>query len=240
MRKEIIGNSELFLADCLDVFKKLKDESVDLIVTDPPYLMDYKTGYRKDKGHDFCSAIQNDSNDDLVSQSIKEMHRVLKDGSGAYIFCNSNKIDFFKAEAEKYFDVKNILIWIKNNWTAGDLAGAYAKRTEFIIFAAKGRHELSGGRDTDCLFYDRVSGDDQVHQNQKPLSLIKYLILKSSKENDVVLDAFMGSGTTGVACQSLNRKFIGCEVEEKYFEVACKRIDRESKNINLFGFDEVG
>lgn len=152
---------------------------------------------------------------------------------GLYMFCNSNHIDFFKQEIEKHFKVKNILIWIKNNWSAGDLKGAYAKSTEFIIFAVKGRHLLNGGRDTDTLYYDRVVGNMQLHQNQKPVDLIKFLINKSSQTEDTILDCFMGSGTTGVACMETNRNFIGIELDENYYNIAKQRIQEAKEQRKL-------
>ena len=139
------------------------------------------------------------------------------------MFCNSNHVDYFKQEIQQYFDFKNILVWIKNNHTAGDLTGAYGKKTEFIIYASKGRHELNGNRDVDTLFYDRVVGNNQVHQNQKPIDLLEFLINKSSNFGETVLDCFMGSGSTGVACLQTNRNFIGIELDEKYYNIAKKR-----------------
>ena len=156
---------------------------------------------------------------------IRYVYRLLKEDSAFYCFCNANHIDFFKQEIEEYFKVKNILIWIKNNHTAGDLKGAYGKKTEFIIYAVKGRHLLNGKRDVDTLYYNRVVGNMQLHQNQKPVDLIEFLISKSSQPNDVVLDPFMGSGTTGVACKKINRKFIGIELDDDYYKIAKQRIN---------------
>ena len=139
------------------------------------------------------------------------------------MFCNSNHVDYFKQQIQEYFDFKNILIWIKNNHTAGDLTGAYGKKTEFIIYASKGRHKLNGNRDVDTLYYDRIVGNKQVHQNQKPIDLLEFLISKSSNFGETVLDCFMGSGSTGVACLQTNRNFIGIELDEKYYNIAKKR-----------------
>ena len=139
------------------------------------------------------------------------------------MFCNANHIGYFKQQIEQHFKLKNILIWIKNNWSAGDLKGAYAKQTEFILFASKGRHLLNGARDTDILYYDRVVGNMQLHQNQKPVDLLTFLINKSSKPKDTILDCFMGSGTTGVACLETNRNFIGIELDENYYNIAKER-----------------
>ena len=204
---------------------KLVDDGVkvDLICTDPPYLMNYKTNRRKDKTHDFCKPIANDTNFELIKDIMPLLFELLNQGGAIYMFCNANYIDYFKQQIEQHFALKNILIWVKNNWSAGDLKGAYAKQTEFILYAVKGRHILNGARDTDTLYYNRVVGNMQLHQNQKPVDLCKYLINKSSNENDTVLDCFMGSGSTGVACLQTNRNFIGIELEEKYYNIAKKR-----------------
>ena len=206
--------------------KDIPDKSVDLIVTDPPYLMNYKTNRRKNKDHDFCSSIKNDDNEEVVKKSIIEMARLLKDTGALYVFCNANKIEVFKKIISELLIFKNILIWVKNNHTAGDLKGAYAKKTEFIIYATKGKHHLNGKRATDVLFYNRVSGKKQVHQNEKPIDILEFIISKSSNINGLVLDGFMGSGSTGVAAKNLNRKFIGIELEKKYFDIAKERIKK--------------
>lgn len=217
----------LINGNCIEEMKKMVDNSikVDMILTDPPYLINYKTGYRKNKSHDFCSPIKNDNNEKIIQDSLSLMFDLLKDGGALYCFCNANKVDFFKQEIEKYFKMKNILIWVKNNWTAGDLKGAYGKQTEFIIYAVKGRHLLNGRRDTDVLHYNRVSGKKQLHQNQKPVDLLEYLINKSSNINDIILDPFMGSGSTGVACVNTNRNFIGIELDKEYFNITKERIN---------------
>ena len=216
---------KLIHGDCLEEMRKLADDGVkvDMICTDPPYLMNYKTGRRKDKTHDFCKPIANDPNFELIKDIMPLLFELLNQGGAIYMFCNANHIDYFKQQIEQHFTLKNILIWVKNNWSAGDLKGAYAKQTEFILYAVKGRHILNGARDTDTLYYNRVVGNMQLHQNQKPVDLCKYLINKSSNENDTVLDCFMGSGSTGVACLQTNRNFIGIELEEKYYNIAKKR-----------------
>ena len=215
----------LIHGDCLEEMQKLADDGVkvDMICTDPPYLINYKTGRRKDKTHDFCKQIANDTNFELIKDIMPLLFELLNQGGAIYMFCNANHIDYFKQQIEQHFTLKNILIWVKNNWSAGDLKGAYAKQTEFILYAVKGRHILNGARDTDTLYYNRVVGNMQLHQNQKPVDLCKYLINKSSNENDTVLDCFMGSGSTGVACLQTNRNFIGIELEEKYYNIAKKR-----------------
>ena len=220
---------DLRCGDCLELMKDMPDGSIDLIVTDPPYLIKYKTNRRKNKTHDFCSEILNDDNYALISNYIKECYRILKDNTAMYMFCNCDRVDYFKQELEKTgFKIKNMIIWVKNNWTAGDLKAQFGKQYEIIFLVNKGRKYFNGKRITDVWNFDRVSGNKQVHQNQKPVDLLEQCILKHSKENDIVFDGFMGVGSTGVACLNTNRNFIGIELDEKYFNIAKERIEKIS------------
>ena len=222
---------KLYRGDCLELMKDLPDGSIDLVLTDPPYLINYKTKRRKDKTHRFCKPIINDNNDQLIIDFIYESYRVLKDNTAFYCFCSPDTVEFFKYSIQQAgFKIKNIIVWVKNNWTAGDLKAQYGKQYELIIYANKGRRELNGKRISDVWYFDRVAGKKQLHQNQKPLELIQQIIEKSSKENDLVLDPFMGSGSTGVACINTNRNFIGIEKDETYFKIAKKRIDEAEKS----------
>lgn len=217
-------NGILYCGDCLKIFRNFPNVSIDLILTDPPYLIDYKTSHRKDKSHDFCKPILNDSNPDLIREFIKTSFRLLKNNTAFYCFGSWKTIDFFKAEIEKYFKLKNIIVWVKNNWTAGDLKAQYGQQYELILYANKGRRFIYGKRLSDVWFFDRVAGKGQKHQNEKPLSLIMKIIIKSSAKRDLVLDPFIGSGTTAAACEELNRRWIGIEISEEYCETARNRI----------------
>jgi site-specific DNA-methyltransferase (adenine-specific) len=211
--------------DCLELMKELPDNSIDLIVTDPPYLMNYKTGRRKDKSHKFCTKIAGDSDEGLIKTYIAECYRIMKNDTAMYMFCNSNKVDFFKQELEKYFTIKNIIVWVKNNHTAGDLIAQFGKKYEFIFLVNKGRAPIRNGRITDVWEFAKVSGNNLLHQNQKPIELIQQCIEKHSDEGAIVFDGFMGSGTTAVACVNTNRHYIGYELDAEYFDIACKRLD---------------
>ena len=218
---------KLYCDDCLNIMKQIENESIDLIVTDPPYLIKYKTNHRKNKDHDFCSEILNDDNEQLIIDYIRECYRILKNNTAMYMFCNCDKVDFFKQELENAgFKIKNMIIWVKNNWTAGDLKAQFGKQYEIIFLVNKGRKCFNGKRITDVWMFDKISGKKQLHQNQKPVDLLKQCILKHSDENDIVFDGFMGSGSTGVACIETNRKFIGVELDKKYFEIAKERIEK--------------
>ena len=225
-------NYKLICGDCIEKMKQIPNESIDLIVTDPPYLIKYKTSYRKDKNHDFCSEILNDDNEQLIIDYIRECYRILKNNTAMYMFCNCDRVDFFKQQLElNGFKIKNMIIWVKNNWTAGDLKAQFGKQYEIIFLVNKGRKVFNGKRITDVWEFNRVSGKKQLHQNQKPIDLLEQCILKHSDENDIVFDGFMGSGSTGIACLNTNRRFIGIELDEKYFNMAKERIENHKKEL---------
>ena len=216
--------NHIYNMDCLEGMKAIKDCSIDLVITDPPYLINYKTNHRKDKEHQFCKVIKNDDNPQLISNYIKECYRIMKDNTAMYMFCSFDKVDFFKQELEKYFKVKNMIVWIKNNWTAGDLKAQFGKQYEIVFLVNKGRKLFNGKRITDVWNFNRISGKKQLHQNEKPLDMIEQCVLKHSDEGNLIFDGFMGSGTTAIACIDLNRNYIGFELDTGYFNIANERL----------------
>ena len=230
--------NKIYNEDCLEGMKRIPDGSVDLIVTDPPYLMNYKTGRRKDKTHRFNDVILNDDNEQLITDYVKECYRIMKDDTAMYLFCSSNKVDFFKRELEKLFSIKNMIIWVKNNHTAGDLESAFGRKYEIVFLVNKGQRKFNGERLTDIWEFPKVSSDSQLHQNQKPIELIKRCIEKHSNVSDVVFDGFMGSGTTAAAALDTNRNYIGFELDEYYFNVAEKRIKNHTTQTDIFNLLE--
>ena len=218
--------NEIVKGDCLQGMRAdIPDESIDLIVTDPPYLVSYKTNHRKNKDHKFCTEIKNDNNPDLIRDYIKECYRVLKPNSAMYMFCSCVHVDkFMQMAREAGFNIKNNIVWVKNNWTAGDLQASFGRQHEYILLLNKGRKKFHGKRITDERHFNRVAGSKQVHQNQKPIDLIKQCIKYHSEEGGVVFDGFMGSGTTAVACVETGRNFVGYELDAEYHAVACERL----------------
>jgi len=171
----------IYNEDCLETMKRMPDNYIDLIVTDPPYGMDYQSSRRIDK----FAKIVNDQSLEWLEPFLKEAYRVMKNNSHIYMFCNDFAISEFRNLTEKVgFNPKRALVWVKNNHTSGDLLGDYANKTEFIVFAHKGRKELKGNRDNNVLQFDRVSAME--HPTQKPTEIIKYLLTKSSEEGDIV------------------------------------------------------
>ena len=122
--------NQIINADCMDILKELPDKSIDLVLTDPPYAMNFQSNYRQIKH----KKIENDNNLNWLPEWCEQISRVIKDNAHLYIFCSWHNIDVFKQEIEKYIKVKNILIWAKNNTGMGDLQNDYAPQYEMIIY----------------------------------------------------------------------------------------------------------
>lgn len=218
--------NKIILGDCLEIMKTFPDKSFDLVLTDPPYGMDYQSSRRTDK----YEKIAGDVTLEWIRPFLSEAFRVLKENSHIYLFCNDYAISDFRNEAELAgFTPKRTMVWVKNNHTSGDLEGDYGNKTEFIMFAHKGRRELNGNRDTNVIEEKRQATD--FHPTQKPVELMKYLINKSSNEGQTILDPFGGSCTTLVAAEELGRKCICIEKEEKYVNIGRERLSSMTKQL---------
>lgn len=192
----------------------------------PPYLINYRSNRRVVK--EKFDKIQNDHEaDQIIIDALKEYYRVLKNDSAIYMFCSWHHIEFFKTEFEKYFNLKNILIWNKNNHGSGDLRGSYAPKYEMILFGHKGRALFQNKRIPDVIDCAKVPSSKLSHPTEKPIKLLETFILNNSKPDDIVLDGFIGSGSTALAALHTGRRFIGYELDEKYYNIACQRIDQE-------------
>lgn len=216
---------KLYQGDCLEVMKEIPNKSIDCIITDSPYGFGYQSNMKKNKD----LPMFYDRNTSWLNEWLYNSNKLLKDDGHLYMFAPVQKIDEFKQKIENFFIIKNILVWDKKGFGMGDLYGQYAPSYEFIIFAVKEQgRKLNGKRERDLLSFAKTKCE--YHPTQKPIDLIEYLIKKSTNENDIVLDSFMGSGSTGVACVNTNRKFIGIELDEKYFNIAKERIYEQRKS----------
>ena len=211
--------NQIIQGDCLEVMKDIPDKSIDMILTDPPYGMSFQSNYRKEQ----YAEITGDSNLDWIEEFVNQSHRVAKEDTAHYIFCSFHNIDIFKQAFEKKFKIKNILIWEKNNTSMGDLKGDFAPKVEFILFIQKGRRLINGKRDPNIFKFARTGNN--LHPTEKPVDMFEYLLSKFSNEQDLILDPFAGSGTTGVACKNLNRNFILIEKEQEYIDIINKRLN---------------
>lgn len=222
---------DLRQGDCLEVLKSMPSESIDLIVTDPPY----KTTSRGNAGNS-GGMLQKEINkkgqvfnfnDIDCEKYAPEFYRVLKDGSHCYIMTNHiNLIHILNTFTANGFHFIKSLIWDKGNKIMGQY---YMSQFEYILFFRKGKGiKINNCGTSDILSVPNKKLKDtngkNLHDTEKPVNLMKILIENSSAENELVLDPFMGIGSTGVACVNTNRNFIGIELDQEYFEIAKERI----------------
>ena len=215
-------NCILYKGDCLEILKQIPDGSVDMVLADPPYGIDYQSSRVKDKDKRLPK-ILNDKQPFVAF--IHELPRILHRGGCCMIFTRWDVQQVFIDELNKCgLKPKNVIIWDKMTHGMGDLRRAFGSRYESIIFVANHDFRFNGKRPTDIVCQAKVSPNKLIHPNEKPVNLLKTLIDKCTKNGDTVLDCFMGSGSTGVACVNTGRKFIGIELDEHYFNVAEQRI----------------
>ena len=233
-----MSNIDLILGDAIETMKTMQDESIDSVVTDPPYKI--ITGGDSNGKNSIRPKGILKGNRELMrtipkfSDWLFEIYRVLKYGSQNYIMVNSSNLLKMSNEIEKAgFKIQNFLVWQKNNCTPSQY---YMKNCEYTIFFRKGKSKYInniGGSKTVHSF-DNIIGK-KIHPTEKPINLMEFYISNSTNEFDVVLDPFMGSGTTGIACRNLNRNFIGIEKQKDYYDISKKRIEQKHiKQQSLF------
>jgi len=208
--------------DCLNVFKFIPDQSIDLVVTDCPYKT-ISGGVKTPKGGIFLTREAKAgkmfrNNDIEFLEWLPEVYRILKQGTHCYIMVNARNLTRLQCAAEQAgFQFVNILIWEKNNVTPNRY---YMQQAEYILLLRKGpARTINNPGTSNVLKVPNIIGR-KVHPTEKPVELMKILIENSSQPGDTVLDPFMGSGSTGVACIENDRKFIGIEIDKKYFDIA--------------------
>jgi len=214
--------NEVVCGDCLEAMKKLPDNSVDLIITDPPY--GDGSGYGR-----FGKTIENNEDESINYPMIAQGYRILKPDSNMYIFTNWKfevKLREF-IEDNTDFVINMLLVIVKNNIGMGY---AFRNQHEFCLVLSKGKPEYNSRDFSNVMNAAHVEHDARTHPHQKELSIIQKLILHSSNPNDIILDGFMGTWTTARACKDLERRFIGFEIEEKF----CKIGEERLKQQNLF------
>lgn len=200
----------LYLGDSREIVPALPRP--DALVTDPPYGMAFRSNFRTER-HE---AIANDGDEDLLLWCAG-----LPASHSRYIFCRWDNL----ASLPK---ARSVVTWIKNNWSMGDLDHEHARQTETICFWPGEGHFFPKGRPQDVVFAPRTGNDH--HPTEKPVGLMAAVCEWTS---GVIMDPFMGSGTTGVTAVRLGRPFVGVEIDARYFDTACRRISEELKRPRL-------
>lgn len=219
--------------NAIEVLHNISDNSIDLIITDPPYPTTKRGGTGNSGGmckkKEFSNGKVFKHNDIKPQEYISEFYRVLKDGTHCYIMTNHvNLYEMLTVAKESGFHFIKSLIWNKGNKIMGQ---AYMSQFEYILFFRKGKFKKINKCGTaDILDVPNKKHKDEdgknLHDTEKPIDLMKILIENSSLENELVIDPFMGIGSTGVAAKELNRRFIGVELDENYYEIAKQRINK--------------
>lgn len=218
--KVIKDRYKLYQGDCLEVMDELikDDVKVDMILTDPPYGIDLTP--QRENGKFKNTKVINDNNLCWLPKFVNQIYALTK--NTAIIFCAWQNIDKFKIELEKKFTIKNILVWNKDWFGMGN---NYRPNYELILLCCKTNITTKSKNKSNILTYRRIPPQELKHSCEKPVGLLEDLIYELTDENDIVLDSFMGSGSTGVACLNTNRRFIGIELDEKYFTIAYTRLE---------------
>lgn len=208
---------ELLNGNTFEIIKTFEDESFDLICTDPPFGQNINYG-RSQLGH---RTIENDNNLEWLDDWSKNAYRILKNNTHCIVFWQWRTYSQLENIMLKNgFILKTVGIWDKKN--AG-LGNGLAEQYEQICFFKKGNARQNFFRGN-VFRIGRINGRPE-HPHQKPVDLICELLKLCSKENDSVLDCFMGSGSVGLACKATNRNFTGIELDENYFNLSKQTIE---------------
>jgi DNA modification methylase len=218
----------LWEGDCCELLTKVQTASVDLIITDPPYGIDYDsvggTGYRTPSEFDDTP----EATLALLRSALKEMRRILKPTGHLYAFFGiqlwAETISIYKQAG---FEPDPLpCVWIKNKHETVDWDKRYAPAWEPFLFCTSKERSLNRKR-TNVFQYDVDSGKDMVHSSQKPIALLEELIDLSSMEGQLVLDPFCGSGSIPVAAKRMSRRFLGIEIDNRLLNIARLRLLKE-------------
>lgn len=237
--------NSIIQGDCLQIMSQIPDGSIDLIVTDPPYKLTQRGSSGTMSGYWTTDAAKKgtvfEHNDIEIEQYLPEFYRILKEDAHCYIMCNNlNMPHFFDVIGKSKFHFVKLLVWDKQTKICGKY---YMGQIEFIFFLRKGKDKPINDCGVSDLFSfpnkkEKNADGLNIHDSQKPVGLMQTLIRNSSNEGDIVLEPFCGSGTTCIAALRENRKYIGIELDPKYYEVAKKRIETELSQLKLFDYEK--
>lgn len=235
MRKEQIGLATLYLGDCREMFAEIGTGTVAAVVTDPPYGINTKSdGMGKlSPWADWCNSSY------WYADWLATCQRLVGNTGCVWSCLNwRSMVTFQKASADIRWPIESLLIWDKDWIGPGGPKGLRPSYEMVALFAA----DLFGLEDRslrDVQQFKWSSIKPNGHPAEKPENLMTWLIDISTKRGDVVMDPFMGSGTTGAAATKTGRQFIGCEMDEAWFDVACRRIEASQRQHDLFRDERV-
>lgn len=210
------NNIILHNGDCVEYMKTMDKKSVDLLLTDIPY----NEVNRKDNGLRSLDKGVADSAEFDLDETLKQFMRVTK--GSIYVFCGIEQVSHIKKTFRENGLSTRLVVWNKTNPSPMNGDKIWLSSVECCVYGKFPKATFNEHCKGSVLNFP--SGRSKIHPTQKPLKLFEKIVEVSSNEGDVVFDPFMGSGTSGVAAKNLNRKFIGCEANDEYFNLAEDRI----------------
>ncbi len=210
------SNITLHKGDCVEYMKAMDKKSVDLLLTDIPY----NEVNRKDNGLRSLDKGVADSAEFDLDETLKQFMRVTK--GSIYVFCGIEQVSHIKKTFRENGLSTRLVVWNKTNPSPMNGDKIWLSSVECCVYGKFPKATFNEHCKGSVLNFP--SGRSKIHPTQKPLKLFEKIVEVSSNEGDVVFDPFMGSGTSGVAAKNLNRKFIGCEANDEYFNLAENRI----------------
>lgn len=212
----------IYCMDCLDGMREMEDNSVDVVLADPPYGIDYQSARRTDKAL-WKPKIRNDT--EPFTEWIPDAYRVLREGGRLLCFYRWDvQTEFVTPLEQAGFSLRSQIVWDKITHGMGDLCGEFAPQHELIMYATKGKYEFKGARPKTVIRQQRVSPESLTHPNEKPAGLIIKLLNSITIKGETVLIPFVGSGVDAEVCTRMERPFIGFELDPHYVDIANKRV----------------
>lgn len=216
-----IGEHRLLCGDSTDsdqVAKLMNGSKADMVFTDPPYGVNYQSNWRNNKSESKFDVLENDN---TFLDFKANLILYTKESSAWFIWTSHQVYPIWRDMYEDYY--LNTIIWNKGKMGMGDL-NSYGNNYEMALFCSQGKPKLKGERKKAIWEINVEAGSEYVHPTQKPITLAAYAIPDFIYENDLVLDFFLGSGSTMVASHQLKRKCYGMELDPKYCDVIVKRM----------------
>lgn len=234
-RTEIIGDCTLYLGDCRDILPTIG--KVDAVVMDPPYLLsDSSPGTAHQFGNSlkkFDSAAYKDIVSGFDIDTVLDAVAEICSPFNLFSFCSNRQVSALMSFNEDRGRATTLCVWHKTN-AAPFANGVWRGDIEYVVHAKESGAVFVGGAVEKKKVSEYPIVQDNAHPTVKPLGLIMKYVGICSLEGQTILDPFMGSGTTGLACVSLNRCFVGIEKDSGYFDTACRRIEAAYKQPRLF------
>lgn len=221
-RVETKVSDNIILGNSLEILETLEDGCIDIILTDPPYGIDYVSNRSIYDNTITKRGLLNDGKDeafDLLDKICEVLQRKTAENSHLYFFCSWSVFSKFETIISKYFTIKTPIVWDKGNKGSGDLDNDWGNQTEIVIYCVKGK-KLVNNRRGNLISVPRLHTSKMIHPTQKPNELIKQILEVSFTDGDFIVDPFMGSGSTVKVCNELKAKCLGIELDKEMFNIA--------------------